>query len=41
MNSCEIDKNIDLVDFINQEKLIKKLTQKNFLLFYPVFNVNQ
>lgn len=34
MNSCEIDKNIDLVDFINQEKLDKKINSKKIFCYF-------
>ncbi len=34
MNSCEIDKNIDLIDFINQEKLDKKINSKKIFCYF-------
>lgn len=34
MQSCEIDKNIDLVDFINQEKLDKKINSKKIFCYF-------
>lgn len=34
MNSCQIDKNIDLVDFINQEKSDKKINSKKIFCYF-------
>ena len=34
MNSCDIDKNIDLIDFINHEKLEKKINSKKIFCYF-------
>ena len=34
MNSCDIDKNIDLIDFINQEKNDKKINSKKIFCYF-------